>query len=276
MIVSKSRVDRFTSYGESLKVTGVEGHLLHTDTYIKRKFKVELRVEEDEKAEDDGFVLPSTYEAQNVGVRRGHLPEIFDGVLGFAGEDHVYRMATTNLAINKSIDRLKFYPLTSRNSLDVRPSTQAALLPYLCETSAVDNLNMSTSELVSCAGNVDYTVNTPTVMPDEFALYRHRLDEQGFLLIRTLANQTNAQIMNSPRFMELGSSAPADAVATKATGNCLVYITNVATEISTNGVPLSTNPLVANADAGNPAAALQAGFEYVALDPVVHNRTQKR
>ena len=54
MIVSKSRVDRFTSYGETLRVTGTEGHLLHTDTYIKRKFKVELRVEEDEKKEDFG------------------------------------------------------------------------------------------------------------------------------------------------------------------------------------------------------------------------------
>ena len=73
MIVSKSRVDRFESYGETLKVTGTEGHLLHTDTYIKRKFKVELRVEEDEKKEDDRFVLPSTSAAQNVGVRRGHF-----------------------------------------------------------------------------------------------------------------------------------------------------------------------------------------------------------
>ena len=176
MIVTKSRVDRFESYGESLKVTGTEGHLLQTDTYIKRKYKVELRVDEDEK--DTEYTM-STPETTNVGVRRGHLPEIYDGAVGAAGEPHVYRLSTTNLAINKSIDRLKFYPLSSRNSLDVRPSTQAALLPYLCETAAVDNLKMLTSDLVSRYGNVDYTANTPTVMPDEADFYRFKMDVQN-------------------------------------------------------------------------------------------------
>ena len=129
MIVTKNRVERFTSDGETLRVVGQSGHLLATDTYIKRKFMLELRVSEEEKAEDDQFVLPSASSAQNVGVRRGHLPEVFDGVVGAAGVVHEYKTSTTNLAINKSIDHLKFYPLTSVNSLDVRPRVQAALLP---------------------------------------------------------------------------------------------------------------------------------------------------
>ena len=49
MIVANSRVDRFTSQGETLRVTGKSGHILSTDTFIKRDYRVDLRVQEDEK-----------------------------------------------------------------------------------------------------------------------------------------------------------------------------------------------------------------------------------
>ena len=288
MIVTKNRVERFTSDGETLRVVGQSGHLLATDTYIKRKFMLELRVSEDEKAEADQFVLPSTSSAQNVGVRRGHLPEVFDGVVGAAGVVHEYKTSTTNLAINKSIDHLKFYPLTSVNSLDVRPRVQAALLPYLCETGAISNLKMGVSS-ISSGANGAFVQNTdhmaPVAAPNEAAMYRHRLDEQNYFIIQTVNNQTNAQIVASSGCVELGPSVQAVAAGAAAadaaalgTGTCLVYVTGGGPpdQIETTGVPMLTRPLEPAAAAGNAAAQIAAGTEYVALDPARANTTQIR
>ena len=153
---SNARLDRFTSQGDVLRVTGTTGHILGTDAFIKRKFKVRLQVEEPEEKETN-FTMSESYTTIPRQVRSGHLPEVYDHAAGAAGFvaalPHVYNLTTSNLAINKSIDHLHFYPLSSKNSIDVRPRTQAQLLPYLCEARAVDNLNMNTSTLQSRASN---------------------------------------------------------------------------------------------------------------------------
>ena len=78
-MITKSRIDRFESRGETIRVTGKSGHVLQTDVYIKRKYKVDLRhIEADEKEGD--FVIPDVESTHNLGgIRPGHLPEIYDG-----------------------------------------------------------------------------------------------------------------------------------------------------------------------------------------------------
>ena len=156
---TETRVHTYTSRGAgTIDVTGQTGHLLNTDTYISRRFKAEVRVQEEEKDTDYTFSTPETSISA---LRRGNLPLLYNGAVGGAPASlFPYSFGTTNLAMNKSIEKLVFYPLTSRNSLDVRPRLQAELLPYLAETQAVSNLNMSVSSMASSAANTPYTQDT--------------------------------------------------------------------------------------------------------------------
>ena len=196
-MITKSRIDRFKSRGETIRVTGKSGHVLQTDIYINRKFKVDLRVnQEDEKAGD--FVVPNVQSTHNTGgIRPGHLPEIYDGEYNMAiPVVHSYSVDSSGMAINKSIDGLNFYPLTSQNSLDVKPRIQAALLPYLCETGAVDNIMMTTKTIASAPGGVDNTQNTGA-MPDPEE-YRYPLSVLDGFLVKTLnAARTDVQLFQS-------------------------------------------------------------------------------
>ena len=53
---SNARLARFTSQGDVLRVTGTPGHVLKTDAFIKRRYKVRLQVEEEEEKETNDFL----------------------------------------------------------------------------------------------------------------------------------------------------------------------------------------------------------------------------
>ena len=272
MILSKSRVDEFKSAGETLRVVGTSGHILSTDAYVKRKFRVELRAEE----KQDEFTLVSR---PTRGIQRGHLPEIYDGNANALGTRHAYTLQTTDMAINKSIERLNFYPLTSDNSLDVRPSTQAQLLPYLCEATAQYNMNMMTKTFSSGGDGEAFTGDTraatTAIAPNEDALYRYKLDDKKFLLIQTVA-QTNPVILGSAQCLEMsptdhevnlsaGATHALKTVAARtqalATGTCLVRFNGGVAAFEPDGILMRQLPVVANANPELAAAAAPANSE---------------
>ena len=252
------RVHTYTSSGGGIiEVTGQSGHLLNTDSYVSRRFKAEVRVQEDEKDNDFTFSEPGT---TNTRLRRGNLPVLYNGVAGAApGSLFQYTFGTANLAINRSIEKLIFHPLTSKNSLDVRPGLQAELLPYLAETRAVSNLNMSPGTFTTSAAMTTFTQNSKGggVVPgnlDEANLYRCRLDTQRVFLIKTAAAQTLPNVHAAGHRMQ----------GTLAGGTHLVE----GPQANYDGIPMVTNPL------GPAAAAHLANSEYVVAGPA--GTTQRR
>ena len=95
--------------------------------------------------------------------------------------------------INRSIEKLLFRPLTSYNHLDCRPKDQVALLPYLCEQSALNNytndIYRETDELVTIQTYYDGEPLAPVDYPIRDLPYRYYPEEQGcFFLTRTHAD----------------------------------------------------------------------------------------
>ena len=273
MEVTQTRLNRFTSNGPVLDVTCPSGYVQNTDTYIRRDFATQLHVQEDEK--ETAYTM-TTFPTTNSGYRRGHLPEIFDGaVAGLPATQtpHSYSLGTTNLAINRSIDKADFYPLTSRNALDISPQTQARLLPYLCETRAVENLNVGVSSirtrgppLAGGAATIDYTAQTRhgavVAMPNEANLYTYRLDTEGFVMLRTrpVAAQTLAQVIEGPQGNRQNPVAGENRWSFPLQGN-LAGGTNFVfgNAINNLGLTMVARPVAPN---GNQAAD---GSQYVAV-----------
>jgi len=132
--ITRVRIDEFISTDQTCRIIGRKDHIISTEQYIEREYRPVVMVLEEEDNEDwylEGFWDKITTE------RRGHLPILYDGY----GEVNTHRFGFLPFALNRSIEKCLFKPLTSQNHVDTDPATQVKLLPYLCEANIVQNLS---------------------------------------------------------------------------------------------------------------------------------------
>ena len=113
------RVDNFQSTGEVTRVIGRSGHIISTEKLIQTNFDGIFYSHEDV---DSDFDYTDDANPEEVGPR--NRPAHFT--------ESVF-MQTDEPIVNKSIDNLKFKPMTCENDIQTYPSEQASMLPYLCE-----------------------------------------------------------------------------------------------------------------------------------------------
>ena len=133
---SRTRLDKFTSVNNTVRITARPDHTFKTEQYIASNFNIELRIDshiEEEDEQKDYFdedIVPFQ------GERFAHFPSAL-GELTFS-----VRPSLQNHCLKKTYIR----PQTS-NVLDVLPREQLQLLPYITEDHKISQLSDYSNEV---------------------------------------------------------------------------------------------------------------------------------
>ena len=122
MRATQIRCDEYESSGARVRVTARKDHIISTDLKISRKFDGKIMCFPEQDAVFDLHREPPTE-------------------MEFAHIDKEISLDIDDLVINKSIDRMTFYPLTSQNHLEMSGRERATLLPYFCDDRLYRNKN---------------------------------------------------------------------------------------------------------------------------------------
>ena len=159
---TRVRIDEFTSTGETCRIVGRKDHVISTE----RSYRPVVMVREEGDSED--WYLPGFWDRITT-ERRGHLQVTYD-------EHRIHNTFSfyfMPFALNRSIEKCLFKPLTSQNHFDTDPRSQVKILPYLCEDGIVANIrsrSIHTGEMTP----VDTTIHgklQPAVDPDHYYSY---------------------------------------------------------------------------------------------------------
>ena len=168
--LTRTRVDEFESYGNYCRVYGRKDHVLSTEVQITKKFDGVMRKFPVPNAPFDEYFPDETY-------RVAHLEPEFNTELQAPEAPNQMKIQLNDFPINRSIDKCDFHPLTSSNTIDVRPRDQLILMPYLTETPILENHKYRAPIEVQLAwtdsdGNVE-------VVPDIERRFTYHPTEQG-------------------------------------------------------------------------------------------------
>ena len=114
------RCDTVNSTSSVVRVTSRKDHVISTDVKISRDF--------------DGRIMKwvsrdDVFDAQNA----------YQGEMQIAHVEEEIHIDLDDLPVNKSIERMSFYPTTAQNHFDTYCKERATILPYLCDDRVYKN-----------------------------------------------------------------------------------------------------------------------------------------
>ena len=190
---TRVRIDTFQSSGEHCRIVGRKDHIISSEQYISRDVRI-ITMSQEEPHDDDWY-LPGGWE-QIEGPRRGHNPVVFLDDAGAPPPMKPFEFSFVPFALNKTIEKCNFKPLTSQNYVDTIPEEQVALLPYLCENAAISNyasVSKRTGEIHPYDTNI-FGSRQPEVAPAH--VYEYEPAQQGQFFITIHTDQEAALLAN--------------------------------------------------------------------------------